>query len=154
MESVPRHGTIGHHYVVEGSGCDPSIIGSVEKVQQILARAAEIANTKIWSISFHRFPPYGVSGVVVISESHLSVHTWPEAHYVALDIYTCGRDAKPEDAVDYAMKEFGATEMHTTEITRGLEEEEEGERIFFHSIVTWEEELPERKTKVKRRSKR
>ena len=142
MDST-RHNTIGHHYIVEGSGCDPEIIGSVAKVQEILAKAAEIANTKIWSISFHRFPPHGVSGVVVISESHLSAHTWPEAGYVALDIYTCGKDAKPEEAVGFAMKQFGASDMHATEVTRGLEEIENGERTYYHSIVTWEEELPE-----------
>ncbi len=142
MDST-RHNTIGHHYIVEGSGCDPEIIGSVAKVQEILAKAAEIANTKIWSISFHRFPPHGVSGVVVISESHLSAHTWPEAGYVALDIYTCGKDSKPEEAVGFAMKQFGASDMHATEVTRGLEEVEDGERTYYHSIVTWEEELPE-----------
>ncbi|MCL6552133.1 MAG: adenosylmethionine decarboxylase [Firmicutes bacterium] len=130
---------VGHHYVAEASGCNPEIIGRVEAVEQILVRAAEVAGVTVWAISFHRFPPNGVSGVVVISESHLSVHTWPEYGYVALDIFTCGNDAKPEAAVEYALKEFGATTMHITEITRGLEE---GDRVFYHSIVTWEETLP------------
>ncbi|TMI73341.1 MAG: adenosylmethionine decarboxylase, partial [Bacillati bacterium ANGP1] len=80
----------------------------------------------------------GVSGVVVISESHMSLHTWPEVGYVALDIFTCGDTAKPEKAVQWALKEFGATNVHITEVTRGLEE---GDKVFFHSIVTWEEEL-------------
>jgi len=132
---------VGHHYVAEASGCAPEIIGKVETVEQILVRAAEVAGVTVWSISFHRFPPSGVSGVVVISESHLSVHTWPEHGYVALDIFTCGDDAKPEAAVEHAMKGFGATKMHITEITRGLEE---GDKVFFHSIVTWEETLPTR----------
>jgi S-adenosylmethionine decarboxylase len=133
---------VGHHYVAEGSGCNPDIIGRVETVEQILVRAAEVAGVTVWSISFHRFSPNGVSGVVVISESHLSVHTWPEYGYVALDIFTCGNAAKPEAAVQYALKEFGASSMHITEITRGLEEG--GDRQFFHSIVTWEELLPGR----------
>jgi len=132
---------VGHHYVAEASGCDPEIIGRVDKVEQILVRAAAVANVTIWSISFHRFSPNGVSGVVVISESHLSVHTWPELGYAALDIFTCGNDAKPEAAVEYALKGFGAKSMHITEVTRGLEE---GDRLFFHSIVTWEETLPTR----------
>ncbi len=72
------HRSIGHHYIVEASGCDPEIIKSVDKVQQILVKAAEIAETKVWSISVNRFPPQGVSGVIVISESHISTHTWPE----------------------------------------------------------------------------
>ncbi|MBI3975147.1 MAG: adenosylmethionine decarboxylase [Armatimonadetes bacterium] len=130
---------VGHHYIVEASGCDPDVIGKVERVEQILVAAAEAAKVQIWSISFHRFNPGGVSGVVVISESHLSVHTWPELRYVALDIFTCGDDARPEAAVMSALKEFGAGNVHITEVTRGLEE---GDRVFFHSIVTWEETLP------------
>jgi S-adenosylmethionine decarboxylase len=133
---------VGHHYIVEGSGCNPDIIGRVETVEQVLVRAAKVAGVTIWSISFHRFSPNGVSGVVVISESHLSVHTWPEYGYVALDIFTCGNASEPEAAVQYALKEFGASAMHITEITRGLEED--GDRQFFHSIVTWEERLPGR----------
>lgn len=132
--------TVGHHYIVEGSGCNPDVISRVEKVEQILVRAAEVADVQIWAISFHRFRPMGVSGVVVISESHLSVHTWPEVGYVALDIFTCGDRAKPEAAVQHALKAFGATNMHITEVTRGLEE---GDKVFFHSMITWEENLPE-----------
>jgi len=64
-----EHSPIGHHYIAEASGCDPEIIGSVERVQQILIKAAEIAGAHVWAVSFSRFPPNGVSGVVVISES-------------------------------------------------------------------------------------
>jgi len=139
---------VGHHYIVEASGCDPEIISKVEQVEQILVRAAEAAKVQVWSISFHRFNPGGVSGVVVISESHLSVHTWPELRYVALDIFTCGQDARPEAAVKSALADFGATNVHITEVTRGLEE---GDRVFFHSIVTWEETLPGSVDGAKRR---
>ena len=133
-----KHKTIGEHYIVEASGCNPEVIGSVDKVQDILVKAAELAKVQVWAISVHRFPPHGVSGVVVISESHLSVHTWPEEGYAALDIYTCGENSKPEEALRYAIKEFGAKEVHITELTRGLDE---GDRQFYHSIVTWEEDI-------------
>lgn len=150
--------TVGHHYIVEGSGCSPDVISRVEHVEQIMVRAAEVANVQAWSISFHRFSPTGVSGVVVISESHLAVHTWPEFGYVALDIFTCGDRAKPEAAVQHALKAFGATSMHITEVTRGLEE---GDKIFFHSMITWEETMPDnilnhrprRRRRVRRRAK-
>ncbi len=143
--------TIGHHYIAEASGCKPDVIGKVETVERILVRAAEIAGVQVWSISFHRFNPNGVSGVVVISESHLSVHTWPEVGYAALDIFTCGDAAKPEKAVQWALREFGASNVHITEVTRGLEE---GDRVFFHSIVTWEEELLRRTVNGQRPSGR
>ncbi len=132
------HSSIGHHYIVEASGCDPKIIGSVERVQQILVKSAEIAGASVWSISFSRFPPNGVSGVVVISESHISTHTWPEVGYAALDIYTCGSSVRPDKAVIYAVNAFGAATSHITEITRGIDE---GDTIFYHSFITWEEHL-------------
>jgi S-adenosylmethionine decarboxylase len=141
------HATVGHHYIVEASGCDPEILGSVERVQQILVKAAEIAGAQVWAISFSRFPPNGVSGVVVISESHISTHTWPEYRYGALDIYTCGKDVDPEKAVLYAVDAFGAQTSHVTEITRGIDE---GDAIFFHSFVTWEENLKKKAKKDKK----
>lgn len=136
--SKAKHSSIGHHYIVEASGCNSKIIRSVEKVQQILVKAAEISGAKVWAISFSKFPPHGVSGVVVISESHISTHTWPEVRYVALDIYTCGNTVMPEKAVIYAVGAFGAQTSHITEITRGIDE---GDAIFYHSFVTWEEHL-------------
>ena len=150
--------TLGHHYIVEGSGCNSEVISRVEQVEQIMVRAAELADVQVWAISFHRFSPDGVSGVVVISESHLSVHTWPELGYVALDIYTCGEQAKPEAAVQHALKAFGAANMHITEVTRGLDEDD---RVFFHSMITWEETIPDnilnhrprRRRKMKRRQR-
>jgi len=141
-----EHLTIGHHYIVEASGCDPQIIGSVEKVQAILVKAAEMAGAQVWSISFSKFPPSGVSGVVVISESHISTHTWPEKGYGALDIYTCGNNIDPEKAVVYAVESFGASTSHITEITRGIDE---GDNIFYHSFVTWEEDFKKIKDKEK-----
>jgi S-adenosylmethionine decarboxylase len=132
------HETIGRHYIAEASGCDPKIIGSIEKVQQILVKAAEVAGAQVWAISFSRFPPNGVSGVVVISESHISTHTWPENGYVALDIYTCGKHVDPEKAVVFAVEAFGSSTSHITEITRGLDE---GDSIYYHSFVTWEEDF-------------
>ncbi|MBO8153483.1 adenosylmethionine decarboxylase [Thermovirga sp.] len=128
----------GVHFIVEASGCSP-VIGEVDKMQEILVESGRRANAQIWAVSFHRFPPNGVSGVVVISESHLSVHTWPEVGYVALDIYTCGSESLPEKAVDYVLEMVEAKHTHVTEITRGLEDN--GDHEFYHSLVTWEEVL-------------
>jgi len=130
--------SIGHHYIVEASGCDPKVISSIEKVQQILVKAAEISGAKVWAISFSKFPPKGVSGVVVISKSHISTHTWPEYGYGAMDFYTCGDSVDPEKGLNYAVEAFGASSSHITEITRGLEE---GDLQFYHSFVTWEEDF-------------
>ncbi|MFC2157643.1 adenosylmethionine decarboxylase [Acidobacteriota bacterium] len=128
---------IGHHFIVEASGCDASIISDVDKVQKILVEAAAKAGATIWTVSFHKFNPQGVSGVVVISESHLSIHTWPEFGYAAIDIYTCGDHVKPDIGINSAVEAFKASSSHITELTRGIEE---GDREFYHSLVTWEED--------------
>jgi S-adenosylmethionine decarboxylase len=135
--SNEQHPSIGHHYIVEASGCDPDILGDVGRVQQILVKAAEVAGAKVWAVSFHRFHPYGVSGVVVISESHLSVHTWPEFKYAAMDIYTCGDQVDPEKGIECAVEAFKASSSHITEMTRGIHDED---FLFYHSLVTWEED--------------
>lgn len=139
-----KHSSIGHHYIVEASGCDPKIISSVEKVQQILVKTAEISGAQVWSVSINRFPPNGVSGVIVISESHISTHTWPEFGYGALDFYTCGGEIDPEKGMFYAVEAFGASTSHITEITRGIDE---GDRIYYHSLITWEEDFVRNKKK-------
>ena len=142
--SKNAHNTIGHHYIVEASGCDPDIISDVGKVQQILVKAAEIAGATVWSVSFSKFPPSGVSGVVVISESHISTHTWPEFGYGALDFYSCGDLVDPEKGLIYAVESFGASSSHITEITRGIDEKD---RLYFHSFVTWEEDFDSNRKK-------
>jgi S-adenosylmethionine decarboxylase len=128
----------GIHYIVEASGCS-DIIGEVDRMQEILVEAARKANTHVWAVSFHKFPPNGVSGVVVISESHLSVHTWPEAGYVALDIYTCGAESMPEEAVKHVLEKVQAGHTHISELTRGIDDD--GDKVYYHSLITWEEEL-------------
>ena len=127
----------GVHFIVEASGCG-EVITDVSKLQDILVEAAKQANTQVWSVSFNLFPPNGVSGVVVISESHLSVHTWPEENYMALDIYTCGEKSAPFKAVDYVLEKVDAKRSHITEISRGLDDDD---RVFYHSFITWEEIL-------------
>jgi S-adenosylmethionine decarboxylase len=142
------HDPVGYHYIVEASGCNPEIISSVKEVREILVRSAEIAGAQVRAESFYQFPPQGVSGVVVISESHISIHTWPENGYAAIDIYTCGSEVEPEQAIEYAVQSFQANQSHITEITRGLDE---GDDLFYHSIITWEEDHQKKQTKKKRK---
>jgi len=92
-------------------------------VTSILVTAAKEANAEVLQTAFHRFTPQGVSGVVVIAESHLSIHTWPEYGYAAMDIYTCGDHTDPWKACRYAAEKFQAKQMLTTEVRRGLPDE-------------------------------
>ncbi len=112
--------TRGTHIVCELSGCKPELLTDVHGVQNVMESAAREANAEILKVAFHRFQPHGVSGVVVIAESHLSIHTWPESGYAAVDFYTCGDHTDPWRACEYAAKKLGATSMLTTEVKRGI----------------------------------
>jgi S-adenosylmethionine decarboxylase len=110
----------GTHIISELSGCDARILSDVDRVRGIMESAAREANAEVLKVAFHRFQPHGVSGVVVIAESHLSIHTWPESGYAAVDFYTCGQHTDPWRACEYAARKLGATSMLTTEVRRGI----------------------------------
>ncbi|MBC5799514.1 MAG: adenosylmethionine decarboxylase [Candidatus Eremiobacteraeota bacterium] len=112
--------TRGTHIVCELSGCSPHILTDLDGVRTIMESAAREANAEILKVTFHRFQPQGVSGVVVIAESHLSIHTWPESGYAAVDFYTCGDHTDPRRACEFAAKRLGAQSMLTTEVKRGI----------------------------------
>ncbi len=130
--------TIGHHHIVEASGCDPEVLKDPDRIREIFLDAARVGNMDVKSSYFFRFSPTGVSGVVIVAESHISVHTWPEEGYAALDVYTCGAGADPEKAVDHILERFKARYAHVSEVRRGIKEEE---NTFTHTILTWEETL-------------
>ncbi|KPK45657.1 MAG: S-adenosylmethionine decarboxylase [Nitrospira bacterium SM23_35] len=111
---------LGTHLLVELRECNPEILKSLEKVRSIMVSAAKDAKATIVDVSFHEFNPFGISGVVVIAESHLTIHTWPEYDYAAVDIFTCGDIIKPEVAASYLIREFGCKNPSIVEMKRGI----------------------------------
>ncbi len=97
----------GKHYLIDLRDCDPEIIKSVDPTREIVLRAAKECGATILDDHFHQFQPIGVSGVVLIAESHISVHTWPESGFAAADIFTCG-EMKPQVAIDIMREGFRA----------------------------------------------
>jgi S-adenosylmethionine decarboxylase proenzyme len=89
---------LGQHLLVEYYNCNSQILDDVEGIEKHMNAAAKACGATIVQSSFHRFQPWGVSGVVVIAESHLAIHTWPEYGYASVDLYTCGEDIQPEVA--------------------------------------------------------
>jgi len=110
---------LGQHILVEFVGCDPNILNDVTTIEQGMLDAADRANSTIINSTFHYFSPYGVSGVVVIQESHLAVHTWPEYRYAAVDLFTCGDGVDPWKAFDYLKDVFKAQNYSALETRRG-----------------------------------
>lgn len=111
--------TLGRHVLAEVYGCDRSILDDVDKVERIMVNAALEAGAEVREVAFHKFSPQGVSGVVVISESHLAIHTWPELGYAAVDVFTCGDKVNPWDACNFIVEKFKASNVSATEMKRG-----------------------------------
>lgn len=113
---------LGTHLIVDFSSCDSKVINDFELIKKSLLKIVDMLKvTKIDEI-FHKFSPKGVTGVVAISESHLSIHTWPEKGYVAVDFFTCGEigDTYLHKAANYLKKIFKATQVKITILERGF----------------------------------
>jgi S-adenosylmethionine decarboxylase len=111
--------TFARHLLVELDGCDRALLDDQEALRGLMRRAAEAAGARVVADVFHRFAPQGVTGVVVIEESHFSLHTWPECGYAAVDFYTCG-ECEPEAAVEILRAGLGAQSCEQVVVHRGL----------------------------------
>lgn len=111
---------LGRHVLAEVYGCEFDVLNDLDRIREVMVNAALSAGAEVIETTFHRFSPQGISGVVVISESHLAIHTWPELGYAALDVCTCGSDVDPWVAMEAIIEEFGATSVTATEVKRGV----------------------------------
>ncbi|GMT47874.1 MAG: S-adenosylmethionine decarboxylase proenzyme [bacterium] len=111
---------LGTHLLVELKDCNHEILKDLKAVSEAMVSAAKQAKATIVDVSFHEFSPFGISGMVVIAESHLSIHTWPEYGYAAVDIFTCGDIIKPEIAVQYLIEQFESKNPSIVEMKRGI----------------------------------
>src|SRR6266571_3914601 len=115
-----RLNALGRHLLLELFDCDLDAINNVESVKGALIEAATRAHATIVDVVFHEFNPFGVSGVGVIAESHLSIHTWPEYRYAAVDIFSCGDIPQPESAASYLVEQFASERTSIVEMQRGM----------------------------------
>src|SRR5437773_8284057 len=111
---------LGRHLLLELFDCDLESINNLGSVKGALVEAARRAQATIVDVVFHEFNPFGISGVVVIAESHLSIHTWPEYRYAAVDIFSCGDVLQPEVAANYLVEQFAAERTSIVEMQRGM----------------------------------
>ncbi|UOB20164.1 adenosylmethionine decarboxylase [Macrococcus armenti] len=112
--------TLGRHVLIEYYNCDKEILKDHDKVEAIMNEAARVSGATIVESCFHTFNPYGVSGAVIISESHLTIHTWPEYGYASVDVFTCGDTVDPWRAEDFLQKALKAELSDSYEIGRGM----------------------------------
>ena len=104
MQGTPqcdhRDFALGKHMTVEFYDCDSQFLADEQKMEKAFLEAARVSRATVLGSNFHSFEPQGVSGFVIIAESHFSVHTWPEHDYAAVDIFTCGDKIDFKAAVD------------------------------------------------------
>lgn len=111
--------SLGQQIIADLYGCVGSLLSDVDFVSQTMMDAAKVSKCTIVSHTFHHFSPYGVSGAVIISESHLAIHTWPEFRYAAVDIFTCGDTIDPVMALNHLKQAFASEHISTVEMKRG-----------------------------------
>jgi S-adenosylmethionine decarboxylase len=111
---------LGRHLIAEFYDCDSSALNDLEKIKKNMIESALIAGATVVNTSFNRFQPFGISGVVIISESHFTIHTWPEYGYAAVDLFTCGKKVDPWKAFSYLKEQLKANRVQVEEHYRGI----------------------------------
>lgn len=109
---------LGHHLLAEFFGCHAARLTDLQWITDTMLEAATASGATVITHSFHHFSPYGVSGVVIIAESHLAIHTWPERNFAAVDFFSCG-GVDMNLGLALLKQSFGATEETRMELERG-----------------------------------
>ncbi|UCD95233.1 MAG: S-adenosylmethionine decarboxylase proenzyme [Candidatus Zixiibacteriota bacterium] len=114
---------LGRHLIAELSDCPSEVLNDSAILEEVMKEAARISGATVVDSTFHRYSPQGLSGIVVIAESHISVHTWPEYGYAAIDCFTCGTSVDPWKALEYLKSALKSRSMAVSEIKRGIPSE-------------------------------
>ena len=108
----------GKHLLVELYGCNKKKLDDESYLRCLINNSAKLANATILNLISNKFEPQGVTAIALLAESHLSIHTWPEANYAALDIFTCGNNMKPDLACHLIIDQLEAKEHIVKTINR------------------------------------
>lgn len=130
---------LGRHLIAEFADCDGQKLADLDYIEACLNEAVRKSGATIIRSVFHRYNPQGVSGVVVIAESHMSIHTWPEYNYAAVDFFTCGESVDPYKAYDYMKKMLKSKTSQVNALDRGIPSDED--------VVLSHKPVPQRLTK-------
>lgn len=131
---------LGIHYILEMYGCESQKLDDLETIEKTLNISANIAGATIISSKFHKFSPQGVSGVIVIAESHLSIHTWPELGYAALDLYTCNLKMDISKTIEYLKSTFEPEEIIIKYLERGIMDPRKRKKIIVKDFNFFNEQ--------------
>lgn len=112
---------LGNHYLIDYYNCDKNVLSVVGEIENIMIEASVIGNLNVVDQSFHQFSPSGVSGVLILQESHFTIHTWPEYNYASVDLYLCDKSLDISSLLEYLDKKFMSTKYEVRKIERGIE---------------------------------
>lgn len=112
----------GRHLILDFWGCSHELLNDAVSLERAIVEAAQASNVRIVERLVHSFLPQGVTALLLLEESHLSIHTWPEHGYAAVDFYTCG-DGDPERAADVLRAALSATHVEERLLVRGVRAE-------------------------------
>lgn len=112
--------SLGYQTTVDFYDCDATIIDSVSSIKSVLEKAADIMKLSVVNTTIHEFSPIGISGVIVIKESHIAIHTWPEHNYVALDFFTCNKSFDLDEGIAWIQHQFKAKRLEKNSSQRGF----------------------------------
>ncbi|HRK20286.1 MAG TPA: adenosylmethionine decarboxylase [Fimbriimonadaceae bacterium] len=115
--------SLGSHLLIELYGCDQTSLEQERCVGTAMRDAAVESEATVVAQSFHEFKPYGVSGAVIIQESHYTIHTWPEHGYAAVDLFYCGGTVKVHKAIEVLRERFSPERIKFLVVRRGLQSE-------------------------------
>jgi len=108
----------GNHLLLELYGCNREKLNDELYLRCQLNSAAKLANASVLNIVSNKFEPFGVTAIALLAESHLSIHTWPESQYSAIDIFTCGRNMRPKLASKFLIESLEASNYLLKTIAR------------------------------------
>ncbi len=110
---------LGKHAIIDLSNCNAETLQDYELIKSLLAQAADIAKVTIIGTMDRYFTPHGYTAVLVLEESHLSIHTWPEFNYVSIDLYSCNLETNFQAVTDFLSDGFQAKKTQFTLLERG-----------------------------------
>lgn len=110
---------LGRHVILELYGCPRRLLENEELLKQLLAEGSRRAGATLLKLASHHFQPQGVTVVGLLAESHISIHTWPERCYAAVDVFTCGETTCPERAAEYLTQQLQPAASELKVLQRG-----------------------------------
>lgn len=117
-----EYSTFGRHIAIDVWGVDYAALNNMDYLKQIMVDAAEKSLAKVLSVTYKAFDPCGCTILILLSESHLSIHSYPEQEFAAIDCYTCGTNVDPQIAIDYLIEQLKPQKIYAKTLIRGIKD--------------------------------